>query len=673
MKTKKRGTLPIEFTIEYRTCSNDIDSLTYRLLDNEVVSAWLDCLQNAKPCLNWSTYGLQDFDILELASQLELSYNNISKKLLEKDQNINTSSIVSGGKIDQKVLNELHAVFHYYKERETEYQLSDRASQQYLQVINKNVHSLESMINGTKTSFQIIINPVRYYQGFEIPYNWYKRFFNQPVNHGDLVLGYATVGKELLEIYNSNDVSNLDCISPQRYVSGEFRQNFSSCINIDTVDKIKEWCLDNGKTDLSDAELYTFRPKLGTIKTDLNYAELRLKCSQFTEVLGYEVKREPSGDVIMMASDIKNDIDQNIKIDKNQNIKKDTSQNKTRNVNTQMYKRNYLKVYGKPESSPKVHLFGRLNFKPPYGETLLAYLNQGNNLEKIKKVGALYVLPEEGELQPNFNNDLIESLPIEFIFCSYGENEKSNLKVIRWPNYFLYDFFVRRRSLIVDTNPEDIKYLFTLLNGRVRSHRVFLMDQLEKYDLLSENKFTWHSKYDSKMVFKFWNPQVTKLDGDHFQKSQYGYPNEMYQSLLELVSETSIDVPFISEKTYRPIVLKKPFIISGMRGVHKYLESLGYQLHRNIIDYSFDDEENWHLRTEMLVKELKRLSSLDFKKLHQDMKPVIEHNHNLAKQQVIDKVGIPDIIFNFSRYNKKINVAIENAKSGKHNPWNGYL
>ena len=41
-----------------------------------------------------------------------------------------------------------------------------------------------------------------------------------------------------------------------------------------------------------------------------------------------------------------------------------------------------------------------------------------------------------------------------------------------------------------------------------------------------------------------------------------------------------------------PIVFKKPFIIYGGKGIHSKLEELGFKLHIELFDYSFDNEDN---------------------------------------------------------------------------------
>jgi hypothetical protein len=314
----------------------------------------------------------------------------------------------------------------------------------------------------------------------------------------------------------------------------------------------------------------------------------------------------------------------------------------------------------------KIILFGRKDFSAPYGETLERYIKR--NLQLIKDNSLLYVLPEEGELQPDFQSKILKKLPIEFIFGTYrSASTHHKLKVTHWPNYFLYDTFYFRNCDIVDTVSNEVNSTFTLLNGRPRSHRGNLMDMLAKYNLLEDNYYTWHQMCDHN--FKYWKQEIKKLDGEFVHKNQYSYPRQMYQSLIELITETSTDIPFITEKTYRAIVFKKPFIVLGYPGIHRYLESIGYKLPRDVIDYSFDDQPDVNLRIDMIARELKRLSSLNLAELNDKMKNTVDYNYNLAKQHVTDKFGIPEVVLNFDYYKDLVDDAIKKVVENKKHKW----
>ena len=63
-------------------------------------------------------------------------------------------------------------------------------------------------------------------------------------------------------------------------------------------------------------------------------------------------------------------------------------------------------------------------------------------------------------------------------------------------------------------------------------------------------------KYD----YKHWEPTYLTFDSEWHQ---YSVPNEIGKSAINLVTETDHDRPFITEKTWNPILWGKSFIIMG--------------------------------------------------------------------------------------------------------------
>jgi hypothetical protein len=272
------------FETIYSTKSGAFDSIKYQLRENEIVEAWVDCLRNGNKDINQGFYGIKDVDVEASSKTVINAYNAIKHKLLAEHQ------IEVYDTIDQDALNKLHAVYHYYQDRYTEFDLNDTQSLAYLQDLNREIHQLESCTTDT-TGFMVIINPVQTYEGIDIKESWYKEYFGECHQHGDLMLGYATVGKELFEIFNTNDVDNLDHISPQTKIYGEFRQFFLSYKKEDFgIEHLKDWCDKNGKTNLTNAELYSFRPKLGSIDTDLSFEQLKYKFHTFDKFVDWELR-----------------------------------------------------------------------------------------------------------------------------------------------------------------------------------------------------------------------------------------------------------------------------------------------------------------------------------------------------------------------------------------------
>ena len=80
----------------------------------------------------------------------------------------------------------------------------------------------------------------------------------------------------------------------------------------------------------------------------------------------------------------------------------------------------------------------------------------------------------------------------------------------------------------------------------------------------------------------------------------------------------------------------------GNTGIHKHLEDQGFIL-PDVIDYTFDSEDDLDKRCDMIAEELKRLSSFDVVWLQKELAEAEEHNQKHA-QSLIKSVKIPEII-----------------------------
>ena len=107
----------------------------------------------------------------------------------------------------------------------------------------------------------------------------------------------------------------------------------------------------------------------------------------------------------------------------------------------------------------------------------------------------------------------------------------------------------------------------------------------------------------------------------------------MGKCVIDVVTESFLHCPFTTEKTWNAIISKKPFIILGNLGIHRYLESIGFKLPRQI-NYLFDSVEDNDMRIRMIVDELYRLSKIDLQELHESMQDVVEHNYRHALEIV---------------------------------------
>jgi hypothetical protein len=107
---------------------------------------------------------------------------------------------------------------------------------------------------------------------------------------------------------------------------------------------------------------------------------------------------------------------------------------------------------------------------------------------------------------------------------------------------------------------------------------------------------------------------------------------ESAESLLYLVTETVATGRrhHLTEKTFKPICLRMPFIIVGTAGSLKYLRSYGFKTFNDLWDESYDDEINDIQRIEKISWVLQALDSVSIKekqKLFRLAEEICEYNY----------------------------------------------
>ena len=115
------------------------------------------------------------------------------------------------------------------------------------------------------------------------------------------------------------------------------------------------------------------------------------------------------------------------------------------------------------------------------------------------------------------------------------------------------------------------------------------------------------------------------------------------ESLLYLVTETVATHQrlHLTEKTFKPICLKMPFVIVGTQGSLAYLRSYGFKTFGDIWDESYDNEPNDSLRIEKVANLLEKLNQLtpsQKQDLFDSTRSILEHNYNHFYQGAFESI-----------------------------------
>ena len=186
-------------------------------------------------------------------------------------------------------------------------------------------------------------------------------------------------------------------------------------------------------------------------------------------------------------------------------------------------------------------------------------------------------------------------------------------------------------------------FLFDCLLGRKKLHRDCLHANISLNEAIRNRVYMQY--YSDKIPNGNWKclnlpGHTIEETSEHnirydngFEINRYSVlPHDIYnKSYYSIVAETSVFAEFsqITEKTCKPILAKRPFLILGGHNYLKNLRSLGFKTFSHVIDESYDSIEDVAERTKALVKSAEELSKLDPVEVYHATHDEREHNYRL--------------------------------------------
>lgn len=159
-----------------------------------------------------------------------------------------------------------------------------------------------------------------------------------------------------------------------------------------------------------------------------------------------------------------------------------------------------------------------------------------------------------------------------------------------------------------------------------------------------------------------WNPvDITQDDFDHFHDTYFSVINEtlfykddyQYQELCDISPTDSV---FLSEKIFKPLACKHPFLVIGVDRTLEYLKKYGYKTFDKWFDESYDQEPDDDKRMEMCVAEIERLCKLsddEWCTMYKEMIPTLQHNFDVLarnKHLIVSNLNFVEIFRNNRPY-----------------------
>jgi len=178
---------------------------------------------------------------------------------------------------------------------------------------------------------------------------------------------------------------------------------------------------------------------------------------------------------------------------------------------------------------------------------------------------------------------------------------------------------------------------FSCLNGRQRLHREYVFNYLQEYNLLDKGVCTFVWKGQS--VDGYSDPEHIRSHKEQKPEFYKVFDETYYDIITETLTgqESKLDwwqEVFITEKLWRSIYYKRPFLLIGNKHTLKTIQELGFKTFDNILfDESYDNITDFQLRTYAVMEQNKQIvQTKSLQELHniinsQQITEILEYNY----------------------------------------------
>lgn len=332
----------------------------------------------------------------------------------------------------------------------------------------------------------------------------------------------------------------------------------------------------------------------------------------------------------------------------------------------------------------------RVFYLMPYGSTQPENVESiTDNLDELNTVfqsggkpgideGPLLLFYDQEPIVGDYNHPLFNSIEQHYGHKILITTEKDSkplndiLEKYKWKSvYYFHHAFAahdwyrgyRYDARLLPPENRNIKKKFISFNritSGLRAYRSLLISELANRDILSEGYVSFNDNcseggdYKENLLHLVEQNLMSKSDADHaistidkldlplridYKDSKF-IPNhsfvlsaieETQESFCYLVTETCYweQKKHLTEKIFKPIVSRMPFVLVGPAHNLKYLREYGFKTFSPWIDETYDDIENpverMHAIGETMTK-ICRYSETDLQEILKEMSPVLKHN-----------------------------------------------
>jgi hypothetical protein len=306
---------------------------------------------------------------------------------------------------------------------------------------------------------------------------------------------------------------------------------------------------------------------------------------------------------------------------------------------------NNIQIFANSNHTRKVACF---QIPYPYNESIEESINQLYDL-----VDAILIIGTELHIPTVSFIRRFDRPKMRWFLCG-----KLNPHLNSGKTYNYLDWFITSRhfyknvkpSILYSLNPYEPKpYVFDALLGRKKLHRDRCYDFIKKRGLENKSITTYMNSYNTTFTTENssnWLWEDTGLEGqervnwtvdlvtyyNHRMSLSQVMPLKVYnQTAYSLVCETNCDQDYVffTEKTVKPILARRLFILVANRYSLAMLQELGFKTFNNIINESYDEIEGIRDRQLAALEQLEWLSNQDQGKILSQCRDIVDHNFDV--------------------------------------------
>lgn len=282
----------------------------------------------------------------------------------------------------------------------------------------------------------------------------------------------------------------------------------------------------------------------------------------------------------------------------------------------------------------RVLLWETQNFDSTQKDELAALIPQAKS--------ALIFLPE-------FTDDnwcrLFDFSNVTF-FVAGSLNWQPQQAEVKLHSYFFFsimELYQQNPELLNQLNDTNKNKQFDVLLGRKKPHRTLVYNTVDhacnivtyfgdtdkSIQDMNSNEFVWPSSVKKPEEKLYWTVSEVLLNNTAANLS-FLIPTEVYnQTWYSLVAESrpANTFSFFTEKTIKPMLARRAFIVIAGQYHLKNLRSLGFKTFDCVIDETYDHEPDDHLRFQLALQQVHQLTQRDPHEVYQQLRPILDHNY----------------------------------------------